>query len=319
MFSINQCKLQAKQQLKGNTGPLMNASLIMFAISAMLALTNSRISQVMPFMTFSFRVIQFCITSILGFALTYLAMKLVKTRTSSFTDYQIGLTKIKPALLGNLWHTLFLTLWKLIFIVPISIIISIPFSIAIFNVLDLGNIDWTTVDPNRFAPENFNIEEMSQNILNEVQQFFATHYVLAILLGLLFIGLAIITIIKGIQYSQMFMVLAESALENKKVSVPKAMNLSKELTKGKKGKLFVFYLSFIGWISLACLPVFILAILKESHVLESEMLFTTLVSLTVSLGCTLLLPYIRTAFVNVYGFLKEEAVNSGKLNLADFE
>ena len=77
MFSINQCKLQAKQQLKGNTGPLMNASLIMFAISAMLALTNSRISQVMPFMTFSFRVIQFCITSILGFALTYLAMKLV--------------------------------------------------------------------------------------------------------------------------------------------------------------------------------------------------------------------------------------------------
>lgn len=319
MFSTSQCKNLAKQQLKGNLSPIMNASLIVFAITAILALTSSRISQVMPFMTLSFRVVQFCVTSILGFALTFLSMKLVKTRSISFTDYQIGLSKVRPALLGNLWHTLFLTLWKLICIVPISIVISIPFTKAVFDAFDFGNIDWTNVDPERFNPENFNIEEMSKQITSDVMDFFQTHPAVTCILGLLFIGLAIITTIKTLQYSQMFMILSEAALEGKKVSVKKSMELSIKLTKGNKAHIFGFIMSFAGWVMLICSPVFVLTLLMEQHIIENNMMFTTLISLIVSLGCSFLMPYMRTSLVNVYGFLKQDAVNSGKLSLADFE
>lgn len=319
MFSINQCKLQAKQQLKGNLGPLMNASLIMYSVTAILTLTKSRIATVMPFMSLSFTVVQFCITSILGFALTYLAMKLVKTRTIAFTDYQIGLTKVKPALLGNLWFTLFKTLWQLIFIVPISILICIPYTIYIFDAFDLKNLTLENFDPERFNPENLNLDKMAEELVESIKNFFTTNYVLGIILILLFIGLLIITIIKTIQYSQMFMVLAESALEGKKVSIKKSMELSKSLTKGNKAKIFGFFMSFFGWIMIICLPVLALSTLKEMNIIENELLYTTAVSLTVSLGSALLLPYIRTSFVNVYGFLKQDAINSGKLSLSDFE
>ena len=63
-------------------------------------------------------------------------------------------------------------------------------------------------------------------------------------------------IVKSFSYSQMFFVLAE----NPKISVSKAMNISKVLTRNHKGDLFLMSLSFLGWEFLSMLTLFILQI-----------------------------------------------------------
>ncbi|MBO5137773.1 MAG: DUF975 family protein [Spirochaetaceae bacterium] len=95
-------------------------------------------------------------------------------------------------------------------------------------------------------------------------------------------------IIKSYAYSQTLYVLAD----NPNISVRKAMNLSKVMTKGYKGDLFVMDLSFIGW-SLLCV-------------------------LTLCIGYLWLIPYIYTTTVNAYNFLKQRALSTGALTEADF-
>ena len=63
-------------------------------------------------------------------------------------------------------------------------------------------------------------------------------------------------IVKAFSYSQMFFVLSE----NPKISVSKAMNISKVLTRNHKGDLFLMSLSFLGWEFLSMLTLFILQI-----------------------------------------------------------
>lgn len=50
-------------------------------------------------------------------------------------------------------------------------------------------------------------------------------------------------IVKSIAYSQMFFILDE----HPDIGVRKAMRVSKEITKGYKGELFLMGLSFLGW------------------------------------------------------------------------
>lgn len=96
-------------------------------------------------------------------------------------------------------------------------------------------------------------------------------------------------IVKAFSYSQMFFVLAE----NPKISVSKAMNISKVLTRNHKGDLFLMSLSFLGWEFLSMLTLFILQIWIK--------------------------PYEAMSFANAYYALKEEAFRTGSLTPADFE
>ncbi|MDO5774955.1 MAG: DUF975 family protein [Spirochaetales bacterium] len=96
-------------------------------------------------------------------------------------------------------------------------------------------------------------------------------------------------IVKTFSYSQMFFVLAE----NPKISVSKAMNISKILTRNHKGDLFLMSLSFLGWEFLSMLTLFILQIWVK--------------------------PYEAMSFTNAYYSLKEEAFRTGSLTPADFE
>lgn len=57
-------------------------------------------------------------------------------------------------------------------------------------------------------------------------------------------------IIAALRYSQAFFILRE----NPKIEVMEAIRQSKEMMKGHKGRLFVLYISFIGWAILACIP-----------------------------------------------------------------
>ena len=96
-------------------------------------------------------------------------------------------------------------------------------------------------------------------------------------------------IIKAIAYSQMFYILAE----NPDVSVSKAMRMSIEMTKGHKADIFMTYLSFIGWFLLSCLTAGILFIWT--------------------------MPYMQLTSVNIYQYLKSEALRTGSLTQADFD
>ena len=95
-------------------------------------------------------------------------------------------------------------------------------------------------------------------------------------------------IVKAFSYSQMFFIMAE----HPNITVTKAMNLSKVMTKGYKGDLFVMCLSFIGWDILCALTCGIL-----------------------NLWIT---PYKWMTFTNAYHALKAHAIQAGDLRMEDF-
>ena len=96
-------------------------------------------------------------------------------------------------------------------------------------------------------------------------------------------------IVKYYSDSMMFFIMAE----NPKIGVCKAMQISKELTRGYKGELFVLDLSFIGWAILASIPC--------------------------GLGYIWLAPYGFMTKTNAYQYLKQAALDTNRVSLADFE
>ena len=96
-------------------------------------------------------------------------------------------------------------------------------------------------------------------------------------------------IVKAFAYSQMFYILAEYPT----MSVRKAMQISKTITKGNKGDLFVMALSFLGWEILA--------------------------AFTCGIGHLWLSPYESMSFTNAYHAMKAHALQSGDITEADFE
>lgn len=95
-------------------------------------------------------------------------------------------------------------------------------------------------------------------------------------------------IIKWYSYSMMVYIMAEYP----EIKVSKAMNISKELTRGYKGDLFVTDLSFI--------PLFILC------------------GLTLGIGGLWLMPYYQATYTNIYHALKETALASKRVSPEDF-
>lgn len=91
-------------------------------------------------------------------------------------------------------------------------------------------------------------------------------------------------IIKSISYSMSFYILAE----NPQINAREALNISKRITMGYKGRIFMLGLSFIGWAILACI--------------------------TFGIGFLWLVPYIQISFANLYKELKAEAVANNRFN-----
>ena len=91
-------------------------------------------------------------------------------------------------------------------------------------------------------------------------------------------------IIKAISYSMSFYILAE----NQQIGVREALNISKRITMGYKGRIFMLWLSFIGWAILACV--------------------------TFGIGFLWLMPYIQITFANLYKELKAEAIANNRFN-----
>ena len=94
-------------------------------------------------------------------------------------------------------------------------------------------------------------------------------------------------IIKAFAYSQTLYIVAEY----KEVSVTKAMNINKVITRGHKWDIFVMYLSFIGW-DFLCI-------------------------FTLGIGTLWLTPYKNMTYINAYHAILKEAIESGKIKPED--
>lgn len=104
-------------------------------------------------------------------------------------------------------------------------------------------------------------------------------YLFTFLWTLLFI---IPGIIKALSYFMTPYILADS----RNVSPTQALKLSMRMTRGYKGKIFVMFLSFIGWAILSALTFGILAIFYTG-------------------------PYMYTSFAGLYDELKQNALSNG--------
>lgn len=96
-------------------------------------------------------------------------------------------------------------------------------------------------------------------------------------------------IVKTFSYSMTFFVLSE----NPSLGARRAIALSKVLTRGHKGDLFVLLMSFLLWEILAALTLEILQLW--------------------------LAPYVASSLAHSYWQLKEEALRTGALTVADFQ
>lgn len=88
-------------------------------------------------------------------------------------------------------------------------------------------------------------------------------------------------IIKGLAYSMCFNIMAD----NPHIGIRNALSLSKKITYGYKGKLFMLQLGFIGWALLSIL--------------------------TLGIGLLWLIPYIAITYANFYDQLKADNIRRG--------
>jgi uncharacterized membrane protein len=112
---------------------------------------------------------------------------------------------------------------------------------------------------------------------------------MAIFIWLWSLLLIIPGIIKSFSYCLTPFIVADS----KDISATDAITLSKKMTQGYKGELFVFVLSYIGWALLSGLTAGLLGIFYVG-------------------------PYMMTAFGGYYVELKKKALADGVVTMADF-
>ncbi|MCL2828638.1 MAG: DUF975 family protein [Oscillospiraceae bacterium] len=134
-------------------------------------------------------------------------------------------------------------------------------------------------------------------------------------LNLLTLPLLIPSTIKGLSYYMMTYILA-SAFE---VKALESMRLSKRITKGHKGKLFVLGLSFIGWVLLASLPAGIFAGIAEASIILGGGAIPGLVLQVIGYllsGLIYILflgPYMSTTYAGYYVELRDKAIEEYKI------
>ncbi|MCD8181300.1 MAG: DUF975 family protein [Firmicutes bacterium] len=95
-------------------------------------------------------------------------------------------------------------------------------------------------------------------------------------------------IVKSYEYSMINYILAENPSLDRK----RAFEISKALTDGNKFKIFLFSLSFIGWILLGCMAF--------------------------GIGLIFVEPYMQASFIQLYLDLKTRAIENGSVSADEF-
>ena len=138
---------------------------------------------------------------------------------------------------------------------------------------------------NRFGSTDAGVlfSGFSRDYLNGVGAVFVTY----LFVGLWYILLIVPGIVKTVQYSMVQYILSD----NSAMPGSRARQISRMLTDGEKGAIFVFWLSFLGWYILG--------------------------AICLGVGILFVNPYFDASMAELYVFLRDRAIQSGRLNPAE--
>ncbi|NLM19392.1 MAG: DUF975 family protein [Clostridiaceae bacterium] len=180
---------------------------------------------------------------------------------------------------GMAWRDL----WQIIWQIPIFIV-QLVSGIYSFVVVE------RTLDMLRENYINFSSYNLERQILNEMipnLMFFLAIISVGIIIV---VGFGIIALVKKYSYRATAWILAD----NPNICYSQALQLSKDMTQGFKGKWFVLDLSFIGWyiLLLMTLPL---------------MFFTR----------PLLETYVNASYAEFYAYIRDQAVRKGLVTMEE--
>ena len=120
-------------------------------------------------------------------------------------------------------------------------------------------------------------------------------------------------IIKSLAYSMTIFLLAD----HPKVKARQALKISMRMTNGHKGQIFIFYLSFLGWLLLPLLPAIIFSSINTAIAGTGFGIWAILTLLTflaaIVFYIAFVYPYLYTASAGLYHELREKALAEGKV------
>jgi uncharacterized membrane protein len=169
---------------------------------------------------------------------------------------------------------------------PASVVVpfgSILFSIFVVLPISIGTVRYFL--RNHFGAAQFEtmFSGFQQGYMNGVGAMLVTDVFIG-LWSLLFI---VPGIIKALQYCFVPFILAD----NPDIPGSRAREISRMMTNGEKGNIFVFFLSFIGWFLLG--------------------------ALCLGVGILFVYPYFYASFAELYIFLRDRAIANNMLNPAE--
>lgn len=138
---------------------------------------------------------------------------------------------------------------------------------------------------NRFGSTDAGVlfSGFSRDYLNGVGAMFVTY----LFVGLWSLLLVIPGIVKYVQYSLVPYILSD----NSAMPGSRARQISRMLTDGEKGSIFVLWLSFLGWYILG--------------------------AICLGVGILFVNPYFEASMAELYVFLRDRAIQNGRLNPAE--
>lgn len=235
-------KAQAKEVLKGKWGKGALIILIFFAFEFALGFVSSLVKEV-EFLNTIFSLANTIISVPISFGLIIAFMKFKKGEEVKCYDFfKLGFSNFARSwkIAGNI----LLKMWLPILLYVLAII-------ALAFIVSFGFIAAIATESNSFAT-------------------------IGLIVG---IALVVASFIYLFVQSLNYTVANYVAIDNEQMSAKEAVEESKKLMKGYKGKYFLFQLSFIGWIILGAISLYI--------------------------GFLWILPYIQIAQICFYEYLKE--------------
>ena len=112
-------------------------------------------------------------------------------------------------------------------------------------------------------------------------------------------------IVKSLQYSMVQYILSD----NPHIGGSRARQISRLMTEGEKGAIFVLMLSFIGWM---LLPAAVGIVFDRIFPV-----FPIVSTLAASFSLFLIIPYYHATFAELYVFLRDRAIQSGMISPAE--
>lgn len=198
-----------------------------------------------------------------------------------------------PFSLDDLWNNITEAIGKafpllagiLIVVVLVAVLFAIFYSVFVGNVMTVGGHGWLL---RYWRGETPGVGEVFASF-----RIYKPTVVTMLVKDLYIFLWSLLFVIPGIIKSYAYSMVPYIIYENPNLTADEAITISRKMTDGYKGELFIFYLSYFGWHMLSAITAGIVGILYVN-------------------------PYMGVAHAGIYEDLKQKAIQNGRLTWADF-